>query len=196
MTDDSPPIPRIGPALLAYIATTLGAVAVFQMFRPHGLALAFLIVVPAAALLWMVRQSMARRRAMGCGASPASRAYLRRFFPLMIGYALSLMLATWLAKHHMPASGPAAFALALLPALPLIGVIWSLGRLVVEEADEYQRMLHVRQMMIATGFMLVVTCTWGFLEEFGQVPHLPMYWAFILWCAGLAVGSFVNEVRS
>jgi hypothetical protein len=89
-----------------------------------------------------------------------------------------------------------AVLLAVLPALPLIGVVWAFGRLIVEQTDEYQRSLTVRQVLVATGFMLAVTSVWGFLETFGQVPHLPMYWAFIIWCAGLGVGSLVNEMKS
>jgi hypothetical protein len=44
--------------------------------------------------------------------------------------------------------------------------------------------------------MLAVTCVWGFLETFELVPHVPMYWAFITWCAGLGIGTLVNELRS
>jgi len=71
-----------------------------------------------------------------------------------------------------------------------------MGRMLIEETDEYQRMLLARQAIIATGVMLSVTSVWGFLEDFGQVPHVPMYWAFIVWCAGLGVGAAVNEMKS
>ena len=74
-------------------------------------------------------------------------------------------------------------------------MVWAMGRLLVEEKDEYQRSLIVRQGLIATGFMLAVTSVWGFLESSDQVPHLPMYWAFIIWAAGLGVGSMINEMR-
>jgi hypothetical protein len=108
---------------------------------------------------------------------------------------VALAVAIWLHEAMAP-TGPLAVALAILPALPLIGMIWAMGRLLVEEQDEYLRSLHVRQFMIATGFMLTVTCVWGFLETFELVPHVPMYWAFIIWCAGLGIGTMVNELRS
>src|SRR3954469_17077877 len=188
------PMPRMGPAMVAYVVTLLAAIAVWTAFHPHGLALALTIGAPVAALGWLARQAYLRRRMGSCN-NPAQRAYQRRAVPLMIAYVAALAIAIWVHEKMAP-SGALAVALAILPALPLIGVIWSLGRLLVEEQDEYLRSLHVRQFMIATGFMLVVTCIWGFLETFDLVPHLPMYWAFIIWCAGLGIGTLVNELRS
>ena len=187
------PKPRIGLPILAYVTTLLASIAAIKAWPPTGLLLAAIIAVPVAALFWMIVASSRARRACG-PASPAQRAYVRRFLPLMMGYVLLLFAAVWLGKVYRP-TGIAAVALAILPALPLIGVVWAMGRLIVDESDEYQRSLIIRQILIATGFMLSVTSVWGFLESSGQVPHLPMYWAFILWAFGLAVGSMVNELK-
>jgi hypothetical protein len=184
----------MGPAVVTYVATLFAALYVWGAYQPHGFALAATIAAPVAALLWLMRQGYRRRRMGNCD-NPAQRAYARRFVPLIIAYAAALFVAIWLHDRMAP-TGPLAVALAILPALPLIGVIWSMGRLLVEEQDEYLRSLHVRQFMIATGFMLAVTCIWGFLETFELVPHVPMYWAFIVWCAGLGIGTLVNELRS
>lgn len=194
MVEDTPPPPRIGPAAVTYIATFLAALYVWGAYRPQGAALALTVAAPVAALFWLAWQAYRRRRASNCN-NPAQRAYARRVAPLMIAYVAALFFAIWLHERIAP-TGPLAVALAILPALPLIGVVWALGRLLVEEQDEYLRSLHVRQFMIATGFMLVVTCTWGFLETFELVPHVPMYWAFIIWCAGLGIGTLANELRS
>jgi hypothetical protein len=188
------PLPKVGLPTLAYVVVVFGALGAYLTFRPSGALLALLIAAPVLALAWMLR-TWFRYNRMGGGKSAAQRAYLRRFLPLMLAYAAMLIGAVWLNKTVAP-SGALAVALASLPALPLVGVIWAMGRLLVEEKDEYQRSLSVRQFLIATGFMLVVACVWGFLETFGQVPHLPMYWAFIIWCAGLGIGSAVNEMKS
>jgi hypothetical protein len=180
--------------VVTYVVTLFASIYIWAAYRPTGLALALTIAAPVAALGWMARQGYRRRR-MGSCDNPAQRAYTRRAVPLMIAYVAALTIAIWLHERLAPA-GPLAVALAILPALPLIGVIWALGRLLVEEQDEYLRSLHVRQFMIATGFMLVVTCVWGFLETFELVPHVPMYWAFIIWCAGLGIGTLVNELRA
>jgi hypothetical protein len=194
MIQESPTPPRVGPAAVVYMAAVIGAIYVWVAWRPTGAWLALTIAAPLAALAWLARQAFRRRRMSTC-TNPAQRAYVRRAVPLMIAYVVALSVAIRLHDTIAP-TGPLAVALAILPALPLIGVVWALGRLLVEEQDEYLRSLHVRQFMIATGFMLVVTCIWGFLESFELVPHVPMYWAFILWCAGLGIGTLANELRS
>ena len=121
----------------------------------------------------------------------AQRRYTIRVTVLMVGYVVLLFAANWLFKTGH-ANGPAAWLIAILPALPIIGVVAAIGRLIVELRDEYVRMLFVRQTLIATGFMLAVATAWGFLEDFGLVPHLPAYYAAILWFGGLGVGGCVN----
>ncbi len=127
--------------------------------------------------------------------SPAVRRYVRRFIPLMIAYVL-VLLAVVHVMNTAPPEGPLVYILAVLPALPLIGVIFVMGRLLVEESDEYLRMLLARQMLIATGVTLVICTIWGFLESFADVPHVPIYWAFVVWCFGLGVGGCVNKFTS
>ena len=191
--DQLPPTPKVGIAVFAYVVTLLGAMAAISYWELRGITLVIAILIPVAALAWMVVASRAARRLCG-PPSVAQKAYTRRFIPLMLGYVVVLFAAVWLGKHYHP-TGLGAVILAILPSLPLLGVVWAMGRLIVDETDEYQRSLSVRQMMIATGFMLSVTSIWGFLESADQLPHLPLYWAFILWCAGLAVGSLVNEFK-
>jgi len=167
---------------------------VWETWHPTGVALAVTIAVPVVALGWLIERGIARKRAGSC-TTPAQRNYFRRFIPLMVAYVVILLGAVWLKRDFQP--GPAiTIFLALLSALPLLGVVWTFARVLVEEKDEYQRSLLVRQIIVATGFMLSATSVWGFLEDFGQAPHLPLYWAFILWCGGLGVGAFVNELKS
>jgi hypothetical protein len=114
-----------------------------------------------------------------------------------VGWAyVVVMLGAILMHDRLHLTGPALYLVAVLPALPLIGIVWALGRFLVEETDEYQRALAVRKMLVASGFLLVVATTWGFLEEFSLVPHLPAYWCFIVWCFGLGVGAGWTKLRS
>lgn len=89
-------------------------------------------------------------------------------------------------------TGALAYVLALLPGLSIAGVFWAIGRLLVEERDEYLRMLMVRQSLVATGFTLSVVTMWGFLENFDLVPHVDAFYIAVLWFGGLALGSCVN----
>ena len=117
--------------------------------------------------------------------------YTYRVLALMVAYAGALVLANWLFENVRP-EGPAAWATALLPALPVIAVFFVIGRLLVELKDEYVRMLLVRQTLVASATMLTVATAYGFLEDFGLTPHLPAYYATVLWFAGLGVGGCLN----
>ncbi len=125
--------------------------------------------------------------------NPAQRRYGRRVLGLSLAYAGALIGVSLVFRDSRP-TGPIAWALALLPALPLIGIFAAMGRYLVEESDEYLRSIVVRQSLVASGFMLIVTTCWGFLQSFGQLPHADFYWAAILWFGGLGLGSCVNRL--
>ena len=97
--------------------------------------------------------------------NPAIRRYNRRVIILSLIYAIVLLAAVYAFKHHL-LSGPVAYAVAILPALPIIGIFAAIGLYLVEETDEYVRMWMVRQSLWASGFALSIATIWGFLESF------------------------------
>ncbi|MEG3083320.1 hypothetical protein U1707_06675 [Sphingomonas sp. PB2P12] len=123
--------------------------------------------------------------------NPAIRRYYYRVVPLTLIYVV-LLVAVIALFMRGTLHGPIAYGAALLPAIPLIGTFFALGRYIVEETDEYLRMLMIRQSLIATGFMLSVMTAWGFVEGFGLVPHIAAYYAAVLWFAGLWIGWAYN----
>ena len=124
--------------------------------------------------------------------SPATRRYLIRLAVLMSAYLVTLFVAVYAFRHQL-VSGPLAYPLAILPAVPIIGVFWAVMRLLVEEPDEYLRMLFVRQALIATGFCLTVMTTWEFLQNFDLVPPgNGGFGAAFFWFMGLGVGALYN----
>ncbi|MBE5073966.1 hypothetical protein IM511_06580 [Erythrobacteraceae bacterium E2-1 Yellow Sea] len=126
--------------------------------------------------------------------SPAARRYGRRLAVLMTIYLLSLISAVWLFKYEL-VSGPAAWALAIAPALPIIGVFWAVMRFIIEETDEFIRLLIVRQCMVATGFCLTVMTVWEFLQNFELVPPgNGGFGAAFFWFIGLGVGALYNKL--
>jgi hypothetical protein len=126
--------------------------------------------------------------------SPAIRMYLIRLFVLMSIYIITLIAAVTAFKSHA-VSGIAAYALAVLPALPIIGVFWAVMRLLVEESDEFIRMMHVRQSLVATGFCLTVMTIWEFLQNFDLVPQgNGGFGAAFFWFMGLGVGALYNRI--
>jgi len=128
--------------------------------------------------------------------SPAIRRYTMRLAILMAAYLVTLFAAVRLLRSHS-VEGPAAYALAVLPALPVIGVFWAVMRLLVEEPDEYLRTLLVRQVMIATGFCLSVMTILEFLRNFDLLPSgSGGFGAIFYWFLGFAIGAIYNRVTA
>ena len=124
--------------------------------------------------------------------SPWKR-YNIRVVWLSLLYAVFLIAAVYGFKHHM-VSGGTAYLVAMLPALPIIGIFAAIGRYLVEERDEYVRLLMVRQTLWASAFALSVATVWGFLESFDMVRHFDAYYAQVLWFAGLGLGAWINKL--
>lgn len=125
--------------------------------------------------------------------NPAHRRYVMRVAGFMIAYLLTLLLAKWMVKRDL-ADGALLWALAMLPTLPIIGVFWAVGRLLVEESDEYLRARLVRQCLFATAFTLVIATMWGFLENFGLVEHVDAYVTAFLWFVGLGLAALADHL--
>lgn len=126
--------------------------------------------------------------------SAAMRRYLIRLFVLMSAY-IAILIAAKLAFPHVPPRGALAYALALAPALPLLGVFWAVFRLLVEESDEYMRLLLVRQTLFATAFCLVIMTVWEWLQNFDLVaPGNGGFGAAFWWFVGLGFGGLFNKL--
>ena len=85
ITEERSATPRIGVPVAIYVVALLASIWVYKAYRPEGLLLALDIIVPVAALAWMIVRCREARRITG-PASPAVKAYLWRFLPLMIAY--------------------------------------------------------------------------------------------------------------
>ena len=126
--------------------------------------------------------------------NPAFARQTRRMVPIALLYVAGVLLATFLIDRDAPL-GPLAVALALLPGLAIVAMIWVMGRFLMELNDEYLRMLEIRKVIVATGFTLAVTSVWGLLELYSaSVPRLPVFYVFPIWCLGLFVGQLVNRL--
>ena len=125
--------------------------------------------------------------------SPAMKRYMIRFGILITLYVVILVAAKITFAAVQP-QGVLAYALALAPALPILGIFWAVLRLLVEEPDEYIRMLFMRQCMIATGFCLTVVTVWQWLQNFDLVePGNGGFGAAFFWFVGLGVGALYNH---
>lgn len=125
--------------------------------------------------------------------TPALKRYNKRVIWLSLVYVIFLFAAVYGFNHEL-LHGAAAYMAAVLPALPIIGVFGAIGRYLVEEPDEYVRMLMVRQSLWASGFALSVATVWGFLESFELVGHIDAYYVAVLWFGGLGIGACINKL--
>lgn len=125
--------------------------------------------------------------------TPALKRYNQRAILLSLLYIIFLFVAVYGFNREL-LHGPAAYVAAVLPALPIIGIFAAMGRYLVEERDEYVRMLMVRQSLWATAFALSLATIYGFLETFELVGHIDAYYVAVLWFGGLGIGALINKL--
>ena len=126
--------------------------------------------------------------------SPAARRYVTRLAVLAMAYVVTLFGSVTLFRNDPPV-GALAYALAIVPALPVIGIFWALMRFIVEEKDEFIRLLMVRQCLVATGFCLTIVTVREFLQNFDLISlDNGGFGAAFFWFMGLGVGALYNRI--
>lgn len=151
-----------------------------------------LMIVPAALFFQTMR--VANRGGSCTGNREAQRRYTKRVALFTSLYLLALAVMTIADKNGVGLQA-VRVVLATLPGLAIIGVFWAIGRLIVEERDEFLRMLTIRQSLIATALALSAASVWGFLETADIVVHLDAYWWAVVWFGGIGVGAVMNRMK-
>ena len=123
----------------------------------------------------------------------AARNYLKRMVIVSLSYVGSLFAAVSLIDEGDPVT-PLSIAIAIVPGLAVAGYFWAMGKFMLEQKDEFMRMLMVRQTLVATAFAFSLASVYGFLENFGQVPHIDAFWWPTAFFFGLGIGAIVNKV--
>ena len=127
-------------------------------------------------------------------ASVASKRDIKRVALMMALYLVAVFGIGWTFRAFEP-QGPLAWALAIIPALPIIGVFWTVIRYLVEETDEYLRYLVVRQCLFATGFCLSIVTIWQWLQNYEILPPSNGgFGAAFFWFVGLGFGGLFNKL--
>ncbi|GAA4642475.1 hypothetical protein GCM10023115_05950 [Pontixanthobacter gangjinensis] len=156
-----------------------------------------LMIAPLGLVIPLMRSANRRIDAGGpaCMAKGvAQRRYTKRIMAFTSLYLIAMAGLTF-ALNEEGSAEALKIAFATLPGLAVIGIFWSIGRLIIEEQDEFIRMLVIRQSLIATAIALSAASIWGFLESADIVLHLDAYWVAIVWFAGLAVGAVMNRIQ-
>ncbi|MBT8137449.1 MAG: hypothetical protein KJO54_10590 [Gammaproteobacteria bacterium] len=125
--------------------------------------------------------------------SRPNRRYLIRLGSSMAVVLVALAIARYLTTNAL-VDGPLVWVLALIPGFAMLGAFYAFGMLIIEQKDEFIRMLVIRQWIIATGIALSFATVWGFLEEFELVAHLKPLYFVVMWFVGFAFGGLVNRL--
>ncbi len=176
----------------------IGAIVALAATNAIGsTAATILMIAPLWLAIPMVKA--ANRRADAVNAACASkgevnRRYIKRIALFTSLYLATLALATFASREYSPPLELRTF-LSTLPGLAIAGMFWAIGRLIVEQTDEFIRMLTIRQSLWATGFALSAASVWGFLEQADIVIHVDAYWWAVVWFFGLGVGAVINRIQ-
>lgn len=135
-----------------------------------------------------------QRAQSGCVQNMAITRYNKRMLVSALGYILGLGIATSLHQHFAPGTG-LSFALALLPVLPIFGMIFAIARYLIEEEDEYLRYRSVVASLVGLGLVLGLGSFWGFLESFEIVAHAPGWWSVPIWAVGMGLTQAWLSIR-
>lgn len=124
---------------------------------------------------------------------PAMRRHLISIAGSMIIYGISLTAAEVLVERG-GLTGPAAWAIAATPGLCVGALVFFFARLVIEEQDEFIRLLYVRQGAVATVVSLTIAGVWGFLERYVGLPAIEAFWWPTIWCFAMPLGMIYNKI--
>lgn len=160
----------------------------------EGPASMLLYFLPIGLVLPLYRSTQALHKQAGTQTSAVS-AYNRRFMMATFGYLLGLGIAITVAKRF-ELTQAAAFAIAMLPALPVLGMIWAMARYLIEETDEYLRHRSVIASLFGLAALLGIASFWGFLETFGVAPHAQGWWAVPIWAVAMGLSQCWMSFRS
>lgn len=186
-------MPRLA-GLALFLASFFVVKPLWRLFGLHGPERLILLLIPAAAILLFARAL--RRGAWGEEAvRPALRRYVGRLAACLLA-CLGLMVAAGVAEEGLGLTGPALAGLRLLPALPVLGCVFVIGRYLVEEEDEYLRLRAAQASLIGTGLLLGAAILWGFLQQAGLAGPVRPGWAFPLWAAGMGLGQALLRARA
>ncbi|MEM9500622.1 MAG: hypothetical protein AAF941_02130 [Pseudomonadota bacterium] len=182
-------------AVMVFISTALViTLAVTGAIEEKALLL-LLAIIPCILALVMFRAGYGMAQGKGCaGTGGAQKRYIKRTVIFTSLYLATFALLTF-ADRELSVASEIKFGLALLPGLAVVGVFWAIGRLMVEETDEFMRMLVVRQALIASGLALSLATVWGFMESADVVPHIDSYWWAVAFFFGLFIGAVVNRIE-
>jgi hypothetical protein len=116
----------------------------------------------------------------------ATRYKLELLLSMVVLYPGALFLANYLYATFEPSTAGRA-ALAFLPVLPGLWALSAVFRY-VRKLDELQRRIQLEGAVFSLTVTLLFTFTYGFMQDFLNLPSFPLYWITTLMIAAWGLG--------
>jgi hypothetical protein len=127
------------------------------------------------------------------GAKPAARRY-RRDMAVAGALYVALVFGAALIIRNYEAPQWARIVLALLPLAPALMMLRAY-LVYLSAMDEFQRRLQTDALLIATGIIVFGTFAYGFLEEWADLPHVPLIWVFPVFAFVFGFAHIIIRLR-
>lgn len=127
--------------------------------------------------------------------TPARKKYQREVRWLLLGYFVVLFFSAWFVKHWA-GPGVGRYIWAVLPTIPIVGIIARMGKYLHEETDEYMRLLQMNSILAGTGALLTALVISDFLRAFAHAPDFAPFVLFLCFGAGMGAMQFVQWSRN
>ena len=155
---------------------------------------AWLLLPIPVLLMFLYLRAMRTAGPTSACASPATLRYTRGILMASLAYILGLGIAITLHRNFDLDSGT-TFAIALMPVVPIFGMIWVMARYLREETDEFLRHRAIMASLGGLAAVLGVGSFWGFLETFELVPHVEGWWSVPIWALGMGLTQGWMRIR-
>ncbi|WP_114521304.1 hypothetical protein [Altererythrobacter sp. ZODW24] len=154
----------------------------------------FILFAGAMLLMIPLARAMTRKQ-RNCGTiSPAIATYTKGIMITSFAYIVGLGIAVSM-NNRMELTGITAFLIALLPVIPILGMVYVMGKYLIDEKDEYLRHRAMIANVVGLGAVLSIGSFWGFLETFEIVPHVPGWWSVPIWAIGMGFAQGWMSLR-
>ncbi len=127
--------------------------------------------------------------------TPASKRYQRRVIVTMLVYLVVLFGAIFVVKHTHP-HGWLLYTISVVPALPILAMLGSMGVYLQEEKDEYLRLVTMRSLVVGTAVLLMVLVVSDFLRTISGAPALAPFSSWVTFFLAFGVAQGVQKMRN
>ena len=119
--------------------------------------------------------------------------YLRDMFIASSLYVGVVFAAALISRNLHPPQW-VLIVLALLSQAPVLLMLRAYT-VYLNTMDEFQRRLQTDSVVIAAGVTVFGSFSYGFLEDFANLPHVSMFWVFPVFCMTFGVAHVVIRWR-